>query len=595
MTSDGMLHYKSVDIPMGEFWLRSPTHDKPNDALDAISGAHVYGKPLIQAEGFTELRMAWDEYPGMLKTLADRNYALGFNKYVLHVFCQNPWMDRKPGMTLDPIGLYFQRDQTWWKPGHEWVQYLQRCQTLLQQGRPVVDLAVFTGEEIPRRSVLPDRLVPVLPGIFGEDVVEREKIRLANEGQLRREQPRYVWGSSNIANPENWVDPLNGYAYDSFNPDVLLNLATVNDGKIVLPGGAAYSLLIIPGKRRMDPNGEYMSGKVAQKLLQLVQNGARIIFAEVPKPMVGDAEAEIALDQIFVQHKTGKGKVFVGKYTNSSFHELGADPDFIAYDASTSKRIKGMAWNHRKLEHGDIYFIASQKDSEMMIDVSLRTSGMIPELFNPLTGEAVEAKSWKMKDGHTTLPLKLSPNGSLFVVFEKSTKEIERNNGKNWIETAEVETLDQHWDLEFDSALGGPAEPVVIDLLQSWNNFEEVGIKYYSGTVNYSKTFKWKGGTNKRVWLDLGTVNNIAEVFVNGQSCGVAWTAPYRVEITNAIQQGENQLEVPVTNTWANRLIGDHDLPEAERITWTTAPYMLEGKPLLEAGLLGKVRLLKRK
>jgi hypothetical protein len=121
MTSDGMLHYQLADIPMGEFWLRSPTHDKPNDMLDAISGGHIYGKPVIQAEAFTELRMAWDEYPGMLKTLQDRNYALGINRLVFHVFTHNPWMDRRPGMTLDGVGTFLQRDQTWWRPGKAWV------------------------------------------------------------------------------------------------------------------------------------------------------------------------------------------------------------------------------------------------------------------------------------------------------------------------------------------------------------------------------------------------------------------------------------------------------------------------------------------
>jgi hypothetical protein len=90
--------------------------------FDAISGAHIYGKPIIQAEAFTELRMAWDEHPGMLKTLGDRNYAMGINRLVYHVFMHNPWLDRAPGMTLNGIGLYFQRDQTWWKPGKAWVE-----------------------------------------------------------------------------------------------------------------------------------------------------------------------------------------------------------------------------------------------------------------------------------------------------------------------------------------------------------------------------------------------------------------------------------------------------------------------------------------
>ena len=106
MVSDGLLHYQKVDLPMGEFWLNSPTHDKPNDMLDAISGAHIYGKNIIQAEGFTEVRGTWNEHPGILKALLDRNYALGINRLFFHVYVHNPWLDRKPGMTLDGIGLF---------------------------------------------------------------------------------------------------------------------------------------------------------------------------------------------------------------------------------------------------------------------------------------------------------------------------------------------------------------------------------------------------------------------------------------------------------------------------------------------------------
>src|SRR5207244_4418909 len=148
--------------------------------------------------------------------LADRNFALGFNRLVYHVFTHNPWLDRKPGMTLDAIGLYFQRDQTWWKQARAWVDYTKRCQALLQIGNPVTDIAVFTGEELPRRAVLPDRLVPVLPGIFGKEQVDAEGKRLANKGEPLRTLPAGVTHSANMADPEKWIDPLKGYAYDSY-------------------------------------------------------------------------------------------------------------------------------------------------------------------------------------------------------------------------------------------------------------------------------------------------------------------------------------------------------------------------------------------
>jgi hypothetical protein len=205
--------------------------------LDAISGAHIYGKKIVQAESFTTLRMDWSEHPGKLKALGDRQFALGINKLVFHVFTQNPWMDKKPGMTLDGVGLYFQRDQTWFKQSKAWMDYLARCQSVLQLGKPVVDIAVFTSDE------LPDRLVNVLPGLIGYERIEAEKIRLANNGQPLRTIPDGVPHSANMADPENWIDPLNGYAYDSFNPDVLMQMKVVN-GRVVTPGGASYALLV---------------------------------------------------------------------------------------------------------------------------------------------------------------------------------------------------------------------------------------------------------------------------------------------------------------------------------------------------------------
>jgi hypothetical protein len=214
MVSDGMAHYRYVDVPMGEFWLNSPTHDKPNDMLDAISGAHVYGKNIVQAEGFTEVRGVWDETPASIKALLDRNFALGMNRLFFHVNTHNPWLDRKPGMTLDGIGLFFQRDQTWFAESKALVDYVARCQSYLQQGRPVVDIAVYTGDEMPRRALTPDRLVSMLPGLFGAERVVSEKARLANVGQPMEESPVGVRHSAGILDLKDWVNALHGYHAD---------------------------------------------------------------------------------------------------------------------------------------------------------------------------------------------------------------------------------------------------------------------------------------------------------------------------------------------------------------------------------------------
>ncbi|HEX2851720.1 MAG TPA: glycosyl hydrolase [Opitutaceae bacterium] len=557
MTGDALAHFAAVDVPMGEFWLRSPTHDKPNDMLDAISGAHIYGKPLVQAEAFTELRMAWDEHPGMLKALGDRNYALGINRFVYHVFAHNPWLDRRPGMTLDGVGLYFQRDQTWWKTGRAWVDYTTRCQALLQRGTPVVDVAVFTGEEIPSRAVRPEQLVVPLPGVVGAAAVAREAKRLANKNEPVRELPDGVMHSANLVDPADWIDPLRGYAYDSINRDALLRLATVRNGRIELPGGASYGALVIRDKN-LSPE---MSGKVNA----LTAAGAKVIR---------------------------------GVFREESFESLGIARDFTAAEINGT-RAEGIAWTHRTAPEGEIYFVSNQQASSRELAISLRTTGRVPELWNAVTGEIRRTLEWRVEDGRTILPVRLEASGSVFVVLREAAGNSPAGNatGKNWREFKPGRQLDGAWQVMFEPINGRPVQPIVFDELEDWGKRSEAAIHFYSGTAVYEKTFTWRaaaenGKSAARIWLDLGRVANLAEVSVNGTACGIVWTPPYRVDVTSALRSGENRLRVAVTNTWANRLIGDRELPVEQRVTRTTAPDRLQDRPLLEAGLRGPVALV---
>ena len=615
MVSDGMEHFKEVDLPMNEFWLRSPSHDKPNDMLDAISGGHIYGKNIIQAESFTEIRLDWDEHPGMMKTTADRNLAMGVNRMVFHVFTLNPWKDRKPGMTLDKIGTFFQRDQTWWKSGKAWINYITNCQQLLQQGKPVVDIAVFTGEEIPRRAILPDRLAGVLPGIMGAERVELEQKRLSNKGQPVRSLPAGVKTSSNISDPENWVDPLCGYAYDSFNRDALLRLAKVENGRIVLPGGASYGILIVPGTQKMAPDGgERMSVEVAQKLLDLANQGATLLMMEMPKLTPGlqpGSDTDQKLNRIigelftgsrtslsddaggrFVMWKKGKGRIIQGPYEAATFNGLGVLKDFTALDEN-KKPAGGMAWNHRKEEKTDIYFIANQLGKERFVELSFRVENKTPELYDPLTGVIRPCIQFKSARGRTDLNYRFEPNESLFVIFTEEKPKTNSVSEKNWTETSNLMTIIGSWDVRFDPSHGGPVAPVIFNDLTDWSKNSDDRIRFYSGTAIYSRSFKWEKAKirDEVLWLELGSFANIAEVKLNGTTCGICWTPPFRVRIDQVLKQGENRLEIAVTNTWANRLKGDHDLPKEKQITWTTAPYRLAGKPLLPAGLFGPVSI----
>ena len=613
MMSDALLHFKYVDYPSGEFWLKSPTHDKPFDMLDAISGGHIYGKDIIQAEAFTALRMDWDEHPGNLKTLADRNYALGINRFFYHVFVHNPWTDRKPGMTLDDIGSFFQRDQTWWKPGKAWFDYCQRVQLQLQKGKPVVDLAVFIGEDLPSRSLVPDRLFPFIPNVFGKERVASEKIRLENEGQPTTKMPKEVTYSKNVTDLSQWVNPMNGYQYDSFNADVLLNRAKVENGKVTFGGGIEYAALLFPGSRRMAPN-KIISLAVAKKILQLVKEGATVFIDEKPTDTPSfqtDSEAKqwrAVVEELWakpndliknnsgsVSWNLGKGTVIVLPFLDNDFSKIGIQADVLFSDAKNNDG-GSIAWTHRKNGHEEIYFLSNQIEEKRQIGVSFRITGKIPVWYNPVTDTSSALANWKIENGRTIIPLELDKNESGFVIFKEETQNSSAKGNQNNADFETVQTLDENWELQFDAEFKGPKEVVKVNQLFDWSTSENENIKYYSGTAVYKKDFVWNGKNADKIWIDLGVIANIAEVTVNGIDCGTIWTFPYRTDISKALKKGKNTIMIKITNTWANRLIGDQKLPEKDRLTWTTARYRLvEIENLLKAGLLGPVTIVKEK
>lgn len=547
MVSDGMLHYQAVDFPMGEFWLRSPTHDKPNDMIDAIHGGHVYGKNIIQAEGFTEVRGTWDETPAMLKALLDRNYALGINRMFYHVNTHNPYLDKKPGMTLDGIGLFFQRDNTWFADGGRGLSdYMRRAQALLQYGTPVVDIAVFTGEEIPRRAVLPDRLVPSLPGIFGSERVESERKRLANVGQPLRVMPVGVTHSANMADPEKWINPMRGYNYDSMNKDALLRLAKAENGRITLPGGASYRVLVLPMAHPLMPDTT-LSPEVRTKVAELVKAG--VVVPQLP-------------------------------YVNDDFSAYGLERDVVVPE--------NIAWNHRRHDgdNVDLYFISNQEENPREFTASFRVTGRVPELWNPMTGTINRNLDWESKDGRTEVKMKLDNAESAFIVFSEPTS---ATSGKApEMKSVTTPLAASKWKVNFNTT----DRDMEVAKLFDWTSSADEDVKYYSGTATYSTTFKApKISKGSRVLLNLDGVHDVATVKVNGKECGIVWTAPYTVDITDAVKKGKNELIIDVTNTWANALLGADEGKAPFDGIWTNGKFRRAEKTLIPAGLTGPLSL----
>ena len=523
MVSDGMSHYQYVDQPMGEFWLNSPTHDKPNDMLDAISGGHIYGKNVIQAEGFTELRGVWNETPAMVKPLLDRNFALGINRLFFHVNTHNPWLDKKPGMTLDGIGLFFQRDQTWFPEAKGFVDYITRCQTLLQMGKPVVDIAVYTGEEMPRRALTPDRVVPMLPGLFGAERVASEKTRLANHGTPMIESPVGVRHSAGIIDLKDWINPLHGYQYDSMNKDALLHQ----------PFG--YKALVVPTWLQVSPEAKI-------RIDQLRQQGVQII------------------DQ---------------PYESETLAHVGRDVQLP----------EGIAYCHRLTEEGeDIYFLANQQDKEVSFTPQFRAQGNQMVCYNP-----VSDKYEAYQGGSLTLP----PYGSLFVRIGRTVSPNTPDSQSEYSGRA-VRIVRTDFGLYslFFRELGLTLKN---QQLFDWSQHEDDRIRYFSGHCRYITTFKYKEKVKGQVVLSFPNVKDIAHVWLNGKDCGIAWTAPYEVDITKALKKGKNKLEIEVVNTWHNALRGADSGKAPYEGIWTNAKYRTKGEELLPAGLLAQPEIKVKK
>ncbi len=351
------------------------------------------------------------------------------------------------------------------------------------------------------------------------------------------EMPSGVNHAANTFKIENWINPLNGYAYDSFNKEVLLT-AKAENGKMLLESGAAYRALIFPGLDKY-------SKETHDKILELKNGG--VVIPDLP-------------------------------FAKENFDQFNIEKDVIAPE--------NVAWTHRTGNEGDVYFISNQVDYERDIEISFRQSDIRPELWQAIDGSIMPIENFSFENGRTNVKIHLSANGSAFIVFPtKQTllvKQINTNQPK-------TELLYLKWDIYFEKN----NQKLINEPLQDWSKHENPLIRYYSGSAVYKTTMKYFN-LHGQYKLNLGKVCNLATVKVNGMDCGTVWTAPYEVDITNALQEGDNTIEISVTNTWANAINGwDKGTPPYEGI-WTDGQYRMKGDKLLESGLLGPLKIVQK-
>ncbi len=554
MPEDTLLNKSKVEIPMAEFWVRDlhPHLMYFQDVRGAASAAHVYGKPIVAAESFTG---GGYESPYTLKKVADYWLAQGINRLVFHTSAHQP-LDTKPGNTM--VGTHLNRNITWAEQAQPLMSYFARSSFMLQQGKPVADVAYLLNEGAP--STPP------------------------------------IWASGTRPAPPE------GYDYDFINADVLLNrLSVADDGRLVLPDGMNYRLLVLPETDRMRP-------ELLHKLRELVAGGATITGR---KPLrspslagypAADADVQATATELWGDldgvsrtiRYFGKGRVVWGRPLAETLESLKIAKDFDYARGLDA----GVSWIHRRTADADIYYVVNATDEARDFDTRFRVSGREAELWHPDTGKS-EHTDCRMTGDRTIVPLHLAERESVFVVFRKVAGDPAPAPIARIL--TPLATLDENWELSFPEKLGAPAG-IHVDQLGPWTMKADSGIKFFSGTATYTRTLQAPAAwfqDDAALVLDLGRVGDVAEVFVNGQSLGILWKAPWQLDVSGALKPGENRLQIKVTNEWTNRLLGDRGLPPEKKILPDPGPAPggrePPPQPLPESGLMGPVKLFSRR
>ena len=535
-----LLYGGQSDAIAGEFWSSGSLGDIENRA--ASSCGHTYGKRLVWAESNTSGGPAFSRGPMDLKSRTDRFFCEGINAAILHLYIHQP-DDRAPGI-IAWFGNEFNRHNTWFEHFDLFTGYLKRCGYLLQQGLYVADVAYFIGED-----------APAMTGVRNPELPE-------------------------------------GRQFDYINAEVLVDTAGVDEkGRIVLPHGTAYEVLVLPPLDTMRP-------KTLEKLERLVLAGAYVLG---PKPsrspsLAGQPAADACVkgiaDRLWGEvdgksvksARRGKGTIAWGLPLDEALAMRGSAPDFLAADPGR------FSFAHRTMHNAEVYFVTARDEKPVdATEVSFRTAGRVPEIWDAATGEIRAPDAWRAEKGRTAVTLSFAKNESLFVVFAKDaagrTGSTRRPQGGSI-------ALDGPWTLSFqhDALHRGPDAPVTAPKLFDLATSEVPAIRHYSGKVVYTTEVEIPDvAPDGRFVLDLGEVAVTAKVKLNGVVAGGVCFAPYRLDVSRFVKPGRNKLEVEVCDLWVNRLVGDDG--DKSRPTWTSKPCWGKNSKLCKAGLIGPVRM----
>ena len=532
---DGMAVKKNATVPMSGIWMtNSLSGSLPaaaiSDIRESASVAHIYGKPIVAAESFTingDGKRAYTYHPGNIKMVADIALASGLNRFVIHDSASQPSDDYLPGLALFRYGQWFHRNETWAPYAKVWTDYLARSCQMMQTGRSVADILLFYGEDTNATGQYGGEYLSYLPRI-----------------------------------------PV-GFNFDYANPDVLLHAVKPEGGCLVTESGQRYRVLVLGGLCR-----KYMSDEIRARIETLKAAGVLVCFEdELPATI---ANASLAPDVVLDGSAVGlwnDGFLFGGKVPqNSRGHDC---------------TIAGIQFVHRTCSGTDLYWLGNFTQKEWRGKVHFREGGHCAALFN-----AEDGSMYRIPRDGDAVELTLKAGDAVFVVL--TDQPLDLPEAKPEYSAREIMPLERWWDVEFHQK-GGESAMETFSELNDWTtNIGDPVVRYFSGTAHYSSVFTVPAGALtglKEARIDLGVVHVMAELIVNGHNAGVLWRTPFlSPDLLPWLHEGENTIEVNVTNLWVNRMIGDRQKGEAP-VTRVRRFYNA-GDKLLPSGLLGPVRLM---
>lgn len=647
-TGDGMDPKIKATIPMAAFWMENtPTGSAVPSAIcdirESASVSHIYGQRLVAAESFSvngDEGRAYTYCPENMKYIADVGLSAGVNRFVIHESASQPNDQYLPGLQLFRYGQWLHRNETWGEYAWVLTDYLARSSSMLQQGNSVADILLYYGEDLNITGLYGGQAFSSLPQVpdgynydFANPTVLRSGIKVENRTLVAPSGARYrvLWLDRNC---------------EVMSLDILKKIKEFADAGVIICGKEPKSCAGLKADDRafasiVDDIWHSRRKNVFAKGLEdcLRHSGIQPDFrATVTSPVA----------EPVVRHSSPTIKATGG--SAGHFDKLSDQENAVEAPANAPDSYGDFKYVHRTLpDSTQIYWVRNFSGKDSNVELSFRDGGKFAAIFNPENGDVTDADV-KFGNGRSTVSLPLLSADARFVVlsnrpqikvtidtvfvnttdttmictsdstevhpvdslvsaghFDTSASSAQRklsdqgislrdqqNSVAEPVEATTIQNVTSTWQVHFDQKNGGTADEEFPELV-SWTRKENPIVKYFSGTAIYKTTVTIDStqlATSARIFIDLGVVKNIADLSINGTPAGVLWKAPFRTaDIKPLLKEGDNLLEIKITNVWRNRMIGDVQPGEKHPVTAIRRFYKSTDK-LLPSGLLGPVRII---